>query len=591
MQKIVIAKKAESIAFYSIAILFSLPFVMGKFMPTMDGASHIYNSTILNQLFFYGNDCFKLFFQVNPEPVPNWTGHLILSLLNLFLPAYLAEKVLIIILLIGLPMAFRKFTTIISPENTTYSFLIFPFTHSMFFWFGFYNFCIGIILFFITLSYWIEKFESDFTWRKIIALSILINLTYFSHIFVFGILLIVLILHIVTQQISQCFFIDPKKIFFSRLFFKKFFVSIAASIIPTVLFVYFFSQRPETASFKYLSLEEQWNLLSNITPLIAFNSITEGALLRLLFTGLLISTVIGIAYSVRYYSGSEYSASRTRPNDLILTKNIQYHLWLFSCLILLLAIFLYLPDSYGTASYTSHRIAFILFLILVLFAGTLYTPPVFRILTVALSIYVNTALTLSYIVHLKENRELAEESYNAAEFAEPNSTILPIYCADNWFTGHFVDYIAADKPLILVYNYECDQGYFPIRWNIESKPNFYIGSGNRPDDKIEFILFRDKPSIPIDYVFVLGAYDFSKNDFFKKLDLILKNKFIKVYQSEHCALFKNSMAKSVSFKDYENAIRNNTEWMSSIKKKANDRGIRPEEMIRLDALWMYSHRQ
>ena len=83
------------------------PVLIFKFFPTMDGAAHLYNSNLIGSLLFESNPQLNSFFCFNPEPVPNWTGHLFLSVFNCFLPAFIAEKVLLIFYFIGLPYAFR----------------------------------------------------------------------------------------------------------------------------------------------------------------------------------------------------------------------------------------------------------------------------------------------------------------------------------------------------------------------------------------------------------------------------------------------------------------------------------------------------
>jgi hypothetical protein len=116
-------QRAELFAFTTVTIINILPFIATKFFPSMDGASHLSNSNIINQLVFHHNNLFSQFFMLNPEPVPNWTSHLIISLLTLVLPAFAAEKILILVLLAGIPFAFRNLMYTIAPKNHLFSFL------------------------------------------------------------------------------------------------------------------------------------------------------------------------------------------------------------------------------------------------------------------------------------------------------------------------------------------------------------------------------------------------------------------------------------------------------------------------------------
>jgi len=150
-------QRAELLIFSVFTIINLLPYVATRFFPSMDGASHLVNSNIINQLVFHRNDLFTQFFQINPEPVPNWSAHLLISVLTLVMPAFLAEKILIILLMTGIPFAFLGLMRSIAPKHTLFSFLVFPFTHSMFLFFGFFNFCVAILLLLITLNFWLRN--------------------------------------------------------------------------------------------------------------------------------------------------------------------------------------------------------------------------------------------------------------------------------------------------------------------------------------------------------------------------------------------------------------------------------------------------
>ena len=108
--------KIEKYIFFLILLLNLLPVLSYKFFPTMDGAAHLYNSNLINEMVL-GNKELHQYYIFNSMPVPNWIGHIILSFFNLFLPAHIAERILLISFLIGLPLAFRSLLKTISIEN------------------------------------------------------------------------------------------------------------------------------------------------------------------------------------------------------------------------------------------------------------------------------------------------------------------------------------------------------------------------------------------------------------------------------------------------------------------------------------------
>ena len=162
--------------------------------PTMDGAAHLYNARLLLELVFNGGEGLQGYYSLNPEPVPNWTGHLVLMLGMLVgLPAFLAEKVLLLCIGIGLPLAFYSLVKKIRSEAPgPLSLLILPFVYTFLFGLGFYNFTLGLVFFLLTLRQWFSiREQPDF--GKYILLFVGIALCYFSHLLSFVMLAIILL--------------------------------------------------------------------------------------------------------------------------------------------------------------------------------------------------------------------------------------------------------------------------------------------------------------------------------------------------------------------------------------------------------------
>ncbi|MDD4604216.1 MAG: hypothetical protein PHF97_10460, partial [Bacteroidales bacterium] len=358
-------QRAELLIFTLVVIANLLPFISTKFFPSLDGASHLSNSNIINQLVVYHNALFKQFFMLNPEPVPNWTTYVFLSLFNLILPAFLAEKILLIIIIGGMPFAFRSLMITISPNNRFYSYLIFPFTHSMFLFFGFYNFCISILFFLITLNYWIKNEEKPWHLKKTILLTLLIVITYFSHIVVFGALLISIALRILTNTSAGllCKTEDKKTIF--RNFLNHTLTITLAALIPLILFFYFFYSRPGTRQITFIAREELIKFIVTVRPLISFNPILEGKITTLIFY--LLVTLLGIGV-LAFLIFSIVKLFR-KNNNLPFLPTLSWW-WLAVSSGVFLFLYFSLPDAYGTASYTNLRFGFVFFLIFILWIST-----------------------------------------------------------------------------------------------------------------------------------------------------------------------------------------------------------------------------
>lgn len=544
MDKNKIWKRTELMIFTTITIISIFPFISTRFFPSMDGASHLCNANIITQLVFHDNPLFDTFFKLNPEPVPNWTSHLLLSLLMTFMPAFLAEKILIILLLTGIPFAFRRLMITISPRNYLFSYLIFPFTHPMFFFFGFFNFCIAILFCFLTLSFWIRSANRPWNVTRILTLILLVAATYFSHIVIFGILLILITLHIFIQTLGTILCKETHTRTVIRKLSKEAGILTLAALVPLSLFVYFFYTRPGTRELNYIAQRDLMEYIRTVRPLISFNPILEGKITSWIYYLILSLFATGLLF----YLGNLVkrflaNAVPDRETTYRILPGLNFW-WLLLSAGVMLLLYFKLPDAYGTACYTNLRIGLMLFLIAILFISTFRIPQWIGILATIAALFIHYKLLVYYSPIIKDLSKLAISCNKASDHVEPNSLVLPIYSMDNWFTGHFVDYLAVDKPVLMVYNYECESGYFPVAWNHAKRPNFFVGNPQDTACYLGFEMYQNRNQVPLDYVFTVGQIDSTRGMFFKRLYRIVHRDFIPVYEAEQCILYRNK--KSVT---------------------------------------------
>lgn len=526
--------KSEKYLFFIVTVLNTIPLFSAIYFPTLDGASHLANANIIKQLVFHQNQLFGQFFAINPEPVPNWTSHLILALLMVVFPAWIAEKILLVTIIVAFPVAFRRLLLTIAPDRPLMSYLIFPLTYSMFLNFGFYNFCISVIMLMVTLTHWIKHCNHAWNLRSWAILAILIAITYFSHILSFGVLLILIASHIISELITGKLIYHRDWNSALNHFVRKSLIITSAALAPLILFAYFFLTRPGTRDLKFLPKDELWNYLITFRPLITFNPVSESKI-TIWFTGLLfVLAVVGFTILLIRRLKKEVPASKDFPDE-----NRSHHAWwLILSVLILTTLYFVLPDAYGTASYTNLRILFILS-VLFLTGIALLPGNKFAVTLALLAGITFTAIRLStYRAFLKPVETIAEQCHGASKYIKPNTLVLPLYFMDNWFTGHFVDYIAVDKPVVMVYNYECESGYFPTIWNEKHRPNHTLGDPGDPDLFLSFEMNKEGPSMPLDYVFILGSFDPGNDWFLTTLTSILDSQYKMIYENGHARLFE-----------------------------------------------------
>jgi hypothetical protein len=530
--------KSEKYLFFIVALLNTIPLFSAIYFPTLDGASHLANANIIKQLIFHQNPLFGQFFAINPEPVPNWTSHLVLALLMIPFPAWMAEKILLVTIVVAFPVAFRRLLLSVAPDRPLMSYLIFPLSYSMFLNFGFYNFCISVIMLMFTLTFWIKHCNHPWSFRSFSLLTLLIAITYFSHILSFGVLLILIASHIVSELLSEKFISGRDWRAVINLFFRKSLIITGSALIPLILFIYFFLTRPGTRDLKFLPKDELWNYLITFRPLITFNPVSESKL-TIWFTGLLaILAIVGfILLILRKLKMQNRLDQPAAENPGSRNPNLDAW-WLTLSIGFLTILYFILPDAYGTASYTNLRILFILSVLFLV--GLALLPGNKFAYTLALLAGISfTAIRLStYRAFLQPIENIAGQCHGASKHIKPNTLVLPLYFMDNWFTGHFVDYFAVDKPVVMVYNYECESGYFPTIWNSRQRPNHTLGNPDDPDLFLNFEMNKGGQSMPLDYVFILGSFDTGKDWFLNTLTRILDSQYKMIYENGHARLFE-----------------------------------------------------
>jgi len=545
-------QRLELQAFTVLTVLNLLPFIVMKFFPSMDGASHLSNSNIIHQLLFQDSELFRRFFMLNPEPVPNWTCHGVIALLTIIMPAFLAEKLLIILLLAATPFAFRTLLLTISPEKGWFSFLIFPFTHSMFFFFGFFNFCMAVLLLLVTLNFWLRTTKNRLNAKNLLILSLLVTLTYFSHLVIFGLLLIIIAMHIISDTLSNWSLTKQSHTSILRHFLANTFAIVLASLIPLTLFAWFFYNRHEPRSTTFLSQRELLDFLTTLRPLISFNPILEGRKTTRIFWLLIVLMLIGLIYLAKTIFGTGKS-DEIQGNQALSGRMPGFSFWwLLMSMLVLIFLYFTLPEAYGTASYINLRISFIFFIVMILWLSTFRIPWQIGLAAAIISFSINILLIKYYIPTIYRLGKLASECNKAAEYIPDNQMVLPINCSKEWFSGHFVDYLAIDRPILMLYNYECEAGYFPVVWNKKTRPNYYMGNPISPELFSHFDIIKGNPYVRVDYVFLIGKYRFEDDWYYEKLDKILKSDFERVYQSKNCYLYRNRRAPLKSVPLYNN---------------------------------------
>jgi len=154
------------------------PVLYFTYLPASDGPGHVYNAHVVEQRLL-GDDPSVPYFRFNPAPAPNWLGHVLLSLAMLIMPAAASERTLQLLYVLTFPLAFRYFLRSAAQDTKGLEFLAFPFVYGIHFHWGFYNFCLSLVLYLFTLGTWM-RWRGRLSALRMMTLSCLLVLTYFS---------------------------------------------------------------------------------------------------------------------------------------------------------------------------------------------------------------------------------------------------------------------------------------------------------------------------------------------------------------------------------------------------------------------------
>lgn len=164
------------------AVLLSLhlaPLCLFAYFPTRDGPSHLEGSLLL--LRWQQPDVVLLRDWYTPvlQLAPNWLDHVALAGLSLVMDPVTAEKVLIGVFVLGLPLAARRAFKAVRSDSGFLAVLTLPFTYTWLLHMGFYNFCLSLPLFFLAVASWLhDRASSGGAWLRLVGWSLLL---YFTH--------------------------------------------------------------------------------------------------------------------------------------------------------------------------------------------------------------------------------------------------------------------------------------------------------------------------------------------------------------------------------------------------------------------------
>ena len=400
--------------FLAIAILQLVPVWAVRYLPTVDGPSHVYNAFVLRELVTGHSPTLAKTFRIDWRPQPNWIGTAAMALLMTVVSPVVAEKLFVSAIVLLFALAMWLYAGAVDRARSMNALLALPFTYNWLLQAGFYNFSMGVALAFLAIAVWWRR-------RAIVPVALLLVVCYFAH---------PMALVFACGAIGLIWLATTRK-------WRELLV-----FVPVAPLVVWYVRQPVTTSSngERDSIRELATMLFGARIAWTFDraQMVFGAAVVALIVALMIKTAL--------------SGAPAPPPARVF-------LWL--TLILLIA-YAATPANAAGGSFLRERLTLFLYLTPIAWISETKTR-LHRILCIA--IVANVAyLTICYW----RVEPVIERFVRVADAAERDSTIVAIINrhlpsgANVSVLMHAIDYAAAERRLADVNNYEADSGLFPI---------------------------------------------------------------------------------------------------------------------------------
>jgi len=503
--------KKEPYLFYFFLLLHILPvFFLTPFI-SLDGASHLYNSRLIHTLIAEPTSLASRFFDFNQFPEPNWICHILNSILMYFFPAWIVEKVIILIILVLSSIGFRILTFELNPQSGWMSWLYFPLLYNFSFSLGFYNFSMGFSLLSFVLVFWIRNRNYDFKFYHYLFLIMISAVLYFSHIIIF-------ILAGIFMFIISLKELDKKQ----RNKFANQLKSLVITFLPGIIFAISFviiKQSSSSEEIIYNSFRDRINAIISAGMLVFFDFYKECVETRFYFLVL---------------AGFSLWA--------IINRSIHpYQKSIFLIAILSFLLIFIIPNQFSSGSIITVRIVQLFYFTWMIWLVTLNIPIKGRIFIAIVSVIFSLFFLARNYSGRKELSKIAAIFLEASKLMESGSIVMPLNYNQNWLHVHFCDYLGVEKNIIVLKNYEAVTGHFPLVWKKGMNPELFLGDFaasrnpcfniNRWEKntglRINYITIQDQPE---------HAFDSCSKSAFQQIDSLFvpmlnwKNEYLKIYK-------------------------------------------------------------
>ena len=527
---------SEAAIFYGLLILHLAPLWLFTYFPTQDGPAHLYNSRIIGDWFWSDFSVFRDYLMLNPRFDPTWFDHLILAGLMKLVSPMMSERLFLTVYVVAFPMSIRYALGAVGSQARFLSVLGFPFIYNAVFHYGFFSFSFSLAVYCFFIGYWLRHAES-LRWRSAAGLVALSVLLYFTH--VISMALAYLSAAVLSggwwiARVAALYNARQLTVRSLRSASWKLLVRPALTLLPALALLLVFLSDRAHATLAGPGFYERLQDFVHLGVLYVFQQreLVLAATLAMLFWALCLWFIV-----------DGWGQRRFRREDVLLLLAL-----------VLAACYFLAPDpvivsASGTVggAFTKERLNLFPFLALLFWLGGREFSPARKQFVQLAGITLTLAFLAVHLAHYRTINSQIDEYLSAIDRVPPNSTLLPLFAAHrglapngNPVSGkvdpilHASNLAGAERPILVLLNYEANLGYFPVQFQLSRDPYVHIGDIEGAPPKVDLLDYAPKTGGRIDYVLVwLGRKKNTDSPDLRAVYAQLDKAFKKVFVSEH----------------------------------------------------------
>lgn len=481
------------------------------YFPSLDGPVHFYNAGILLDLLMGETSIHNLYVELNPEPGPTWMMHQLMIILVLLFPAAAAEKVLVTLVVLSLPLSLRYLLRSIDEKAIYLSVLGFPMVFGKVLHLGFYSYCLGMSASLVFFGYWL-RYHDDWHRRRLIQFALLGMLSYLLHVVSFGMAIIGMALLGLIGMIQS--FRQPLS--FAEIgsnpravkprqrvqqLIHDWVLPPLLALLPALLMaVYFLTSRQSELRALADPIERLWHF-GLFSTLVSF--VPSTAVFTAMMT-LSLMVMVGIVIRRRLVAGKVNGYGLLRWHDNILLVLVTY-----------LLMVMFLPDTQLVSAngmrggaFIEARIQLYPWFMLLLWLGCEAFSERTKGIFIGCILLAFAGLLLCNTVHYTRINDRISEYLSIAAHVQPGHTLLPVHLGRTSDVRYIRDpmlhssaRLANETGLLTLDNYEPNMGYFPLLYKAQMNP--YLGIGNFEEGDLSGLeTYISNTQVTVDFILV-----------------------------------------------------------------------------------------